>query len=349
MGKFRAPNRLRFAIIGCGRHAQQKFLPIDRYLSSVCLAAVCDRNIEVLGRVKDVRPEVLVTPDLDQVLACGELSFVIIATAPDTHFALACRCLEQGKHVLLEKPMTATIDEAHRLRQLLVGRTELLMVGHHRRFGRAEGVIGACIGSGRLGQVIAIQVTHNFNDDSRSPVSGYLSAGGSRLSGVLFEYLSHELDLLRFLFPDVEVSAVDCRLQSVRHRDDTAAVQLVLDNGVLVSYLLCSATTDLEVYRVFGTDGQITFDRYRDPEPRFYPLSRLRNRPLRLLLQLRDGIGTVRQLRYARQRNIIEAYIDELDYFAGCIREQRRPVCSVEAGVFVLETLERIYHQAGEE
>jgi len=342
MSENRSRSFLQFAILGCGRHAQQKFLHIDRYIKNIRLSAVFDRDEKTLELLKRERRNVLTTTSLDMVLDQRTPDFVIIASTPETHFELAAICIEKNVHVLLEKPMTATLEQARRLKSLVERQGVLLMVGHHRRFGGPENKIKSLIESGRLGEIISIQVTHNYNDESRRPMSGYLQAGNDSLSGVLFEYMSHELDLLRHFFPGIIIEKVQCLRRSIRHKDDTAALQLQLSNGVIASYLLSSATTDLEVYRVFGTAGQVTFNRYRDPTPRCYSVEAFRNRPLRFLLQFKDGLENFLQLKYLWKKQILQAYIAELSYFTDCIREEKQPLCSVDEGLFVLEALEMI-------
>ena len=79
-------------------------------------------------------PQAHFTAELDDLLADPELEAVVLATPVPTHYELARRSLEAGKHVMVEKPMTFRAAEAHELREV-VRRTGLtLMVGHLLRF-----------------------------------------------------------------------------------------------------------------------------------------------------------------------------------------------------------------------
>ena len=239
--------------------------------------------------------------------------------------------------------MTATLNEADRLIEIHREHPVKAMIGFHRRFGNPEIRLLEITQSGLPGEILAVQVTHNFNDESRAEVSGYLSKTGDRLGGVIYEYLSHEIDFLRFLFPDSTIKSIQSRRLSKRHQDDTAVIQFELSGNILVSYLLCSATTDYEEYRIFGTNGQVIFNRYRNSMPVFYSREVLANRPRRLISEWIDGLKSIALVKYGIKKNIIQAYIAEVEHFMQCIGDDTRPSCSLEEGKYVMEILERIY------
>lgn len=334
---------MNFAIIGCGRHAQQKFLFVDRYLPGLRLIKVCDRDPSVLKLIKNLRSDLILTENIDELLSDGSLNFIIIATDPISHFAIAQRCIEAGKNIIIEKPMTTTVEEANRLIEIHRNHPVKVMIGHHRRFGKPEQNIAMIVRSGNLEKILAIQVTHNFNDKTRDPFTNYLSETGGRLGGVIYEYLSHEIDFLRFLFPGITIRDIQLFRRSIRHEDDTVMVQFYLDNDVMTSYFLSSSSTDFEEYRIFGTEGQIIFNRYRNLRPIFYSRKQLTNRPLRLISEWIDGIKSIGLVKYAFKKNILNAYINEIEYFCKCILNNVEPECSLIDGLFVLETIERIY------
>lgn len=334
---------MNFAIIGCGRHAQQKFLFIDRYIDDLRLIKVCDQDQSVLQTVKALRSNVYQTKSIDELYNDDSLDFIVIATDPKSHFLIAQKCIEAGKNILIEKPMTATLEEADRLIELHRNHPVKVMVGYHRRFGKPEQKLAEIVHSGILEKVIAIQVTHNFNDESRFPYSRYLSNIGGRLGGVIYEYLSHEIDFLRFLFPEVNIRDIHLFRRSIRHEDDTVMIQFYLDNDIIASYFLSSISTDFEEYRVFGTEGQVIFNRYKNLMPVYYSRKQLLNRPLRLISEWIDGIKSIGLVMYTIKSKILHPYIKEIDYFVKCIRNNVQPECSLAEGRFVMEVIDRIY------
>ena len=76
---------------------------------------VCDLQTERLGGVRRRYPAVEITEDVEQVLNDPRVDAVAIATPVSTHFSLAMRALKAGKSVFVEKPITATAEQAQRL------------------------------------------------------------------------------------------------------------------------------------------------------------------------------------------------------------------------------------------
>src|SRR3954471_9000297 len=71
---------------------------------------VCDRDLERARRVAGAQTEMRVTADIDDVLADESVEAVAIATPPETHAELALRCIEAGRHLLIEKPLANSFD-----------------------------------------------------------------------------------------------------------------------------------------------------------------------------------------------------------------------------------------------
>jgi predicted dehydrogenase len=123
---------VRLALIGCGRIAQVAHLPAVEKADGVELVAVCDPSDAVAGPVAR-RYDVAAYTDQRSVWADASVEAVIV-TAPDRfHHALASEALGTGRHVLVEKPLAATLPEAEDLVEL-VDRTGLtLQVGAMKR------------------------------------------------------------------------------------------------------------------------------------------------------------------------------------------------------------------------
>ena len=94
---------------------------------------MCDRDASKLGKAKIRYPSVLATEDYSDVLSDPEVDAVLIATPISTHFELAMAAIEAGKHVFVEKPMTASVREAQELLAAAEARNMTLMVGSHVR------------------------------------------------------------------------------------------------------------------------------------------------------------------------------------------------------------------------
>jgi scyllo-inositol 2-dehydrogenase (NADP+) len=79
-------------------------------------------------------PQAEITADFDALLAVPGLDAVVIATPNDTHFDLARRAIEAGKHVVVDKPLTVTLAEAFALEQLAAQHQRLVAPFHNRRW-----------------------------------------------------------------------------------------------------------------------------------------------------------------------------------------------------------------------
>jgi predicted dehydrogenase len=98
-------------------------------------------------------PAVRFTADLDDLLADPDLDAVVVATPVPTHHALARRAMEAGKHVMIEKPMAWSVEEARDLRDVAAETGRVLMVGHLLRFHPGVVKLRELIDSGELGEV----------------------------------------------------------------------------------------------------------------------------------------------------------------------------------------------------
>src|SRR5271166_3718920 len=114
--------------------------------------AICDRDQRRLAKARKTFPFIATSPELDETLL-GKVDAVLIATPADSHHPLAVRCLEAGKHVLIEKPFTRSVAEAQDLVDR-AGRAGLvLMVDHTFVYSPAVRRIKQMIGADELGEI----------------------------------------------------------------------------------------------------------------------------------------------------------------------------------------------------
>ena len=113
----------------------------------------CDADDQVRARYAPAHPATRFTASLDDLLDDPELEAVVVATPVPTHFELARRALEAGKHVMVEKPMTWRASEARELREIVRSSGRTLMVGHLLRFHPGVDKLRELIDTGELGDV----------------------------------------------------------------------------------------------------------------------------------------------------------------------------------------------------
>ena len=136
------------AVVGCGHWGKNL---VRNFAELGALAAVCDENPEVAGRLADqYRTN---ARDWSSILADPAVQAVAIATPAVLHFSLAQAALEAGKHVFVEKPLALTTADAERLCDLSEQRGRQLMVGHLMHYHPAFLRLQSLVREGALGRL----------------------------------------------------------------------------------------------------------------------------------------------------------------------------------------------------
>jgi predicted dehydrogenase len=116
------------------------------------LKYVCDLDEKLLVVQKKNFPSIATTPELEEVLSDTEIDAVVIATEAPTHFEIAQKSLEAGKHTYVEKPLTLKAADAKMLVELAKDKKLKLMVGHLLEYHPAVSYLKEMIDKGQLGQ-----------------------------------------------------------------------------------------------------------------------------------------------------------------------------------------------------
>jgi len=99
-------------VLGAGQIAQSAHFPAVRKATTAQLYAICDAADDLRERMAAVHQPTTTFADYDAMLADDNVDAVIIAAADQFHVPRSIKALEAGKHVLVEKPMATTIDDA---------------------------------------------------------------------------------------------------------------------------------------------------------------------------------------------------------------------------------------------
>jgi predicted dehydrogenase len=118
------------------------------------LAVVCDLSEANLAKTVAEYPSLATTTDVDAMLADHEIDAVVIASSAPTHYAIAKRAIEAGKHCFVEKPLTLRSAEAADLVRLAAEAGVVLMVGHVMEYHSAVTWIRDYIRAGGIGDVL---------------------------------------------------------------------------------------------------------------------------------------------------------------------------------------------------
>lgn len=251
--------KLRFAIIGCGRIAPKHAESIVA-LDEAELVAVCDIVPEKAQAFADkykAKPYLSYQEMLDK----EDIDVVTIATESDLHAPIGIYAAQKGKHVMVEKPMAMTLASADELIRTCREAGVKLAVIHQNRFNKSVQLLRKALDAGRFGKLTHGQATirWNRNDEyyAQAPWRGTKLQDG----GVLMNQSIHNIDLLQWCLGPVEsvFGYTRTALRKIEMEDVGVAV-LKFKNGALGVIEAASTIYPKnieETLNIFGETGSV--------------------------------------------------------------------------------------------
>ena len=157
-------------------------------------------------------PEIVPTKSLEEALRDDEIQLVIVNTPDDTHYEFAKKCLEAGKHIVVEKPFTQTVEQAEELIRIAARSKKVLSVYHNRRWDGDFQTVQKIIREKTLGRVV--EYAARWDRYLSSPRLNTWKEQPERGAGMLTDLGSHLIDQALVLFGVPE--AVSSHLNTVR-------------------------------------------------------------------------------------------------------------------------------------
>ena len=226
---------MEFGLIGLGHHGMNAVSPAF-YLEGcpVKLAAVCDVRQEALDAY--ARPVPGKYTDYRDMLDRAGLDAVYVAAGMDLHHGIVLDCLAAGKHVLVEKPMAATLDECREMIDDAAGRGLVLAVNFETRYGEENTILLRWLRSGCLGSVEALHFANMWDCHKTFTKTAVRRARLVGLAGAL-DCGIHKLDQARFLVGGdwVRIESVGAWLGEDFTPPPHVGILGQLDNGVMVT------------------------------------------------------------------------------------------------------------------
>ncbi|MEA3122971.1 MAG: scyllo-inositol 2-dehydrogenase, partial [Paraburkholderia sp.] len=149
------------------------------------------------GHALAAYPRATTVPDLRSLLALDEIECVVIATPNDTHFDMATKVLEAGKHVVVDKPVTLRAAHAIKLARLARERGLVFAPFHNRRWDGDFLTVRELLAGAGLGRVVHFE---SHFDRFRPHVRARWREQASRGGGLLFDLGPHLIDQALALF-----------------------------------------------------------------------------------------------------------------------------------------------------
>jgi predicted dehydrogenase len=262
----------------------------------------------------------------------------VIASPAPFHIAIAQALAEVGVHLLIEKPLSASLSGVMQLLETCQNQSVVLLTGYNLRFLPSLQRYRDFLGGGVVGKVLSVRCeigqylpSWRLDSDYRQGVSAKHELGG----GVLLE-LSHELDYLRWIFGEVDWVKATLSRQSDLEIDveDTAHITLgyapALDGYQLIGAVnldfvrhdttrICTAIGEKGSLRWNGLTGEVLF----------------------------YGAGRKEwELMFSHQHQRDDSYMAEWKNFIECVNTHKIPLITGEDGLKVLQIIEAARHSA---
>lgn len=345
-------DKIKVAVIGTGNISKEH---INGYLKNpnVELYAFCDINPDRLKMMAEKYGVSRTYTDKDVMLReLPEIDAVSVCTWNSQHAPCTIAALNAGCHVICEKPMATSADEARLMKEAADKNGKLLMIGFVRRFGNDCKILSDYIENGYFGDIYYGKATYLrrngcpggwFGDKSRS-------AGGP-----LIDLGVHVIDLTRYLCGNPKpVSVYGVTYDKLKNRpgikdkgpgytsaskgendifdvEDLASAMIRYDNGVVISIeaaFSLNIKKDEGKIELFGTKAGAKMD----PE-------------LEIYTEL-NGYMTDVQLKTPTALSFDGLFANEINHFVDCVMNGTECKSPAEDGITIMQILDAVYESA---
>lgn len=306
------------AVIGCGHWGKNL---VRNFAELGALHTICDSSPETLGRFDNLYPDVSRETDFEQMLAQKEINGVVISTPAVHHYAMAKQALLAGKDVLVEKPLSLTVEEGEELVRLAAEKGSILMVGHVLEYHPGIVKLKQLVDSGKLGKLDYIY-------------SSRLNLGKFRTEeNILWSFAPHDISVILLLLNEMP-QAVSAHGGCYLHRDiaDVTVTTMSFASGVKAHIFV----NWLHPYKeqklvVVGEQKTAVFDDVA-------PQNKLRLYDYQI--EWANGVPVPRQQEpTAVEFTMTEPLKLECQHFLDCLVSRRKPKVDGHKGLQVLEIL----------
>lgn len=229
---------LKIAVIGCGSIAKHRHLPEYAANEHVEITAVCD----IVGERAEAAAETYQAKaytDYKTLLQEENIDAVSVCLPNYLHAPVSVDALNAGKHVLCEKPMATSTEEADQMIEAAERNGKKLMIGHNQRFVSSHQKARELIASGTIGKVYSFRTAFGHGGPEGWSADGkesWFFKKGEAFIGAMGDLGVHKADLIRYLLQDefVEVGAfVETSAKQNTDVDDNATLILKSEKGTI--------------------------------------------------------------------------------------------------------------------
>lgn len=329
-------SKVRVAVIGCGAIAQVVHLPLLSKMSDIQLLALSDPDKTKLAMLADKYGVPQFFTDHQQCLKLDEVDAVHICTPNHLHAEMAIDALCAGKHVLVERPVSRTVEEAESMVAESKKRKKILMVGMNQRFRPDAMILKNFVEGNELGKIFYTKAGWLQRRESWNPKAWARkkqTAGG----GVFMDLGISILDLSLWLMGKPKVVSVYAAMYNHFQKEgieDSSACMIRLENqavlSVEVSWTLLMEH-DFMYTNLFGTAGGALLN------------------PLRIHKEMQGNLVNITPTKIERpESNHRKSYEYEIRHFIESIKNNRPVISNGEEALSVMKIAQAIYQSASE-
>jgi predicted dehydrogenase len=290
--------------------------------------AVADGRPERLAALAKIFPSVKGVKDAEDIINDTEIDAVVIATSVLSHFPLAKKALNSGKHVLIEKPMTASVAEADELIELATQKGLTLMVDHTFLYTGAVAKMKELIDSKVIG-------TPRYFDSSRINLGLFQPD-----VNVIWDLAPHDLSILTYLVDQAPASINATGISHTKNNIENIAYMTVNYDSDFIAHFNVSWTSPVKVRQTL-IGGDVKMIVYNDLEPsekiRVYDTGynhKTEEYENKIMVDYRTGDVYIPKL------GTQEALLGVANDFVQCIINKKEPRANAHLGRQVVRILE---------
>ncbi|MBW1855617.1 MAG: Gfo/Idh/MocA family oxidoreductase [Deltaproteobacteria bacterium] len=296
-------------------------------IEDVQVISVCDKNPNVLKVAKKTYPSLKVTTDFNEITSSPDIDIVAIVTPIYTHFELAKKSLENGKHIFVEKPFTATVDQAEELIELADKKNLKIMVDHTFLFTGAIRKIKELIDSDMLGNLY-------YYDSMRVNLGLF-----QHDVNVIWDLAPHDLSIMDYVIGERPDAIMASGKPHFNGFEDIAFITVYFTNNMIAHFNVnWLSPVKIRTTLIGGEKRMLVWnDLDADEKIKVYDKGvKVENQEgiYDLLVSYRSGD------MWAPKVSQTEALKAEAEYFVDCILNDKTPFNDGHAGLRVVKMLE---------
>jgi predicted dehydrogenase len=317
---------INIGIVGCGYWGPNIVRNFNA-VNDARVTTVCDKNPKALNCIQKNYPSIQTISNYNKLVTSPDIDAVAIVTPVFTHFELAKKALQNGKHVFVEKPFTATVAQAKKLIELADKKNLKIMVDHTFLFTGAVSKIKELVDNGNLGKLY-------YFDSSRVNLGLF-----QHDVNVLWDLAPHDLSIMDYIIDEKPDCISASGKTHINGYEDIAYMTVHFTNNMIAHFnvnwlspvkirtTLIGGEKKMLVWNDLDADEKIkVYDKGVD----------VKNTEgiYKLLVSYRSGD------MFAPKIAPKEALKLEAEYFVDCILNDKTPFNDGHAGLRVVKMLE---------